>query len=65
MLRKVPRLGADVVLVDLKIAVEQDDGERAHEPIIAAMRELGWSGCLGRRASMASLGTGAAASSSR
>jgi hypothetical protein len=56
---------ADVVLVNLKLAVEQYDRKRARGPIVAAMRELGWSACSGHRASMASSGTGAAASSSR
>jgi citrate lyase beta subunit len=65
MLGEAPRLGAGVVLPDLEDAVEQDDTKRAREPIIAAMRELGWSACSGRRASTASSGTGAAASSSR
>jgi malyl-CoA/(S)-citramalyl-CoA lyase len=51
MLEKAPRLDADVVLLDLEDAVEQDDRKRAREPIIAAMRELGWSVCSGRRAS--------------
>jgi hypothetical protein len=65
LLQKVPRARAGVVLVILKFAVEQDDRKRARGPIVAAMRELGWSACSGYRASMASLGTGAAASSSR
>jgi citrate lyase beta subunit len=65
MLEKVPSLGADVVLLDLEVAVEQDDRKRAREPIIAAMRELGWSACSGRRASAASSGIGSAAPSSR
>jgi citrate lyase beta subunit len=64
MLEKAPRLGADVVLLDLEDAVEQDT-KRAREPISAAVRELGWSACSGRRASTASSGTRATASSSR
>jgi citrate lyase beta subunit len=65
MLEKTRRLGADVVLLDLEDAVEQDDRKRAREPLIAALRELGWSACSGRRASTASSGSGATASSSR
>jgi hypothetical protein len=65
VLGKALRLGADVVLLDLDVAVEQDDRKRARGPIIAAMRELGRSRCASRRASTASSGTGAAASPSR
>jgi citrate lyase beta subunit len=50
--------------LDLEDAVEQDDSKRTREPIIAAMRELGWSACSARRASTASSGIGATASSS-
>jgi hypothetical protein len=62
--REGAEAGADVVLLDLEDAVE-DDTKRAREPIIAAMRELGWSACSGCRASPASSRTGATASSSR
>jgi citrate lyase beta subunit len=65
MLEKGPRLGADVVLLDLEVAVEHDDRKRPAEPIIAAMREPGRSACSRRRSSTASSGTGAVASSSR
>jgi len=65
ILENALRLGADVVLLDLEVAVDQDDRKRSREPIIAAMRELGRSRCSSRRASMGSSGTGAAASSSR
>jgi citrate lyase beta subunit len=65
MLEKAPRLGAGVVLLDLVDAVERDDRKRAREPIVAAMRELGWSAWSGRRASTPSSGTRATASSSR
>jgi hypothetical protein len=64
MLEQAPRLGADVVLLNLEHADEQDT-KRAREPIIGATRELGWSACSGRRASTAWPGTGASASSSR
>jgi hypothetical protein len=62
--REELRLGVDVVLLDLADAVEYGDRKQAPEPIIAAMRELGRSACSSRRASTASSGTGAAASSS-
>jgi citrate lyase beta subunit len=65
MLDKGPRLGADVVLLDLQDAVEYDDRKRAREPITAAMRELGGSACSSRRTSTALPGISAAASSSR
>jgi citrate lyase beta subunit len=65
MLENGPTLGADVVLLDLEDAVEHDDRKRAPDPIVAAMRDLGRSACSRRRASTASSGTGAPASSSR
>jgi malyl-CoA/(S)-citramalyl-CoA lyase len=45
MLEKAPRLGADVVMLDLEDAVAPDDKERAREQVIDALRELDWSGC--------------------
>ena len=47
MLEKAPALGADVVMLDLEDAVAPDDKERAREQVIAALRELDWSGSLG------------------
>jgi malyl-CoA/(S)-citramalyl-CoA lyase len=45
MLEKAPALGADVVMLDLEDAVAPDDKERARTQVIAALRELDWSGC--------------------
>jgi malyl-CoA/(S)-citramalyl-CoA lyase len=45
MLEKAPGLGADVVMLDLEDAVAPDDKERARQNVIAALRELDWSGC--------------------
>jgi malyl-CoA/(S)-citramalyl-CoA lyase len=45
MLEKAPTLGADVVMLDLEDAVAPDDKPRARENVIAALRELDWSGC--------------------
>src|SRR5215204_2006444 len=45
MLEKAPRMGADVVMLDLEDAVAPDDKQRAREQVIEALRELGWSGC--------------------
>src|SRR5215211_8806529 len=45
MLEKAPALGADVVMLDLEDAVAPDDKPRAREQVIAALRELDWSGC--------------------
>lgn len=45
MLEKAPSLGADVVMLDLEDAVAPDDKERARAHVIAALRELDWSGC--------------------
>ena len=45
MLEKAPHTGADVVMLDLEDAVAPDDKVRAREQVIAALRELDWSGC--------------------
>ena len=45
MLEKAPSLGADVVMLDLEDAVAPDDKPQARENVIAALRELDWSGC--------------------
>ena len=45
MLEKAPDLGADVVMLDLEDAVAPDDKPQARENVIAALRELDWSGC--------------------
>jgi malyl-CoA/(S)-citramalyl-CoA lyase len=45
MIEKAPGLGADVVMLDLEDAVAPDDKPRARENVIAALRELDWSGC--------------------
>jgi malyl-CoA/(S)-citramalyl-CoA lyase len=45
MLEKAPRLGADIVMLDLEDAVAPDDKEQARANIIDALRELDWSGC--------------------
>ncbi len=45
MLEKAPGLGADVVMLDLEDAVAPDDKERARTQVIAALRDLDWSGC--------------------
>jgi malyl-CoA/(S)-citramalyl-CoA lyase len=45
MLEKAPRLGADVVMLDLEDAVAPADKERAREQVIEALTELDWSGC--------------------
>jgi malyl-CoA/(S)-citramalyl-CoA lyase len=45
MIEKAPRLGADVVMLDLEDAVAPDDKPQARENVIAALRELDWSGC--------------------
>jgi malyl-CoA/(S)-citramalyl-CoA lyase len=45
MLEKAPELGADVVMLDLEDAVAPDDKPQARENVIAALRELDWSGC--------------------
>jgi malyl-CoA/(S)-citramalyl-CoA lyase len=45
MLEKAPTLGADVVMLDLEDAVAPDDKPQARENVIAALRELDWSGC--------------------
>jgi malyl-CoA/(S)-citramalyl-CoA lyase len=44
MLEKAPGLGADVVMLDLEDAVAPDDKPQARENVIAALRELDWSG---------------------
>jgi malyl-CoA/(S)-citramalyl-CoA lyase len=45
MLEKAPTLGADVVMLDLEDAVAPDDKPQARENVIAALRDLDWSGC--------------------
>jgi malyl-CoA/(S)-citramalyl-CoA lyase len=45
MMEKAPRLGADVVMLDLEDAVAPADKEQARTNAIAALRELDWSGC--------------------
>jgi malyl-CoA/(S)-citramalyl-CoA lyase len=45
MMEKAPGLGADVVMLDLEDAVAPDDKAQARENVIAALRELDWSGC--------------------
>ena len=44
MIEKAPGLGADVVMLDLEDAVAPDDKPQARD-VIAALRELDWSGC--------------------
>jgi malyl-CoA/(S)-citramalyl-CoA lyase len=45
MLEKAPRLGADVVMLDLEDAVAPDDKEQARINLIDALREQDWSRC--------------------
>jgi malyl-CoA/(S)-citramalyl-CoA lyase len=45
MMEKAPRLGADVVMLDLEDAVAPADKEQARANAIDALRELDWSGC--------------------
>jgi malyl-CoA/(S)-citramalyl-CoA lyase len=45
MMDKAPRLGADVVMLDLEDAVAPADKEQARTNAIAALKELDWSGC--------------------
>jgi malyl-CoA/(S)-citramalyl-CoA lyase len=45
MLEKAPKLGADIVMLDLEDAVAPDDKEQARANVIDALRELDWSGC--------------------
>ena len=45
MLEKAPRLGADVVMLDLEDAVAPDDKEQARANLIDALREQDWSSC--------------------
>jgi malyl-CoA/(S)-citramalyl-CoA lyase len=45
MLEKAPRLGADVVMLDLEDAVAPDDKERARRAVIDALLEQEWSQC--------------------
>ena len=45
MIEKAPGLGADVVMLDLEDAVAPDEKPQARENVIAALRELDWSGC--------------------
>ena len=45
MLEKAPKLGADIVMLDLEDAVAPDDKPQARTNVIAALNELDWSGC--------------------
>src|SRR3954454_13607308 len=45
MLEKAPRLGADIVMLDLEDAVAPDDKPQARRNIIDALREQDWSAC--------------------
>jgi malyl-CoA/(S)-citramalyl-CoA lyase len=45
MLEKAPKLGADIVMLDLEDAVAPDDKEQARTDVIDALRELDWSAC--------------------
>jgi malyl-CoA/(S)-citramalyl-CoA lyase len=45
MLEKAPRLGADIVMLDLEDAVAPADKERARVNIVEALNELDWSSC--------------------
>src|ERR1700759_2815259 len=45
MLEKAPRLGADIVMLDLEDAVAPDDKAQARTNVIAALNELDWSPC--------------------
>jgi malyl-CoA/(S)-citramalyl-CoA lyase len=45
MIEKAPGLEADVVMLDLEDAVAPDEKPQARENVIAALRELDWSGC--------------------
>ncbi|MEA3291646.1 MAG: CoA ester lyase [Pseudomonadota bacterium] len=45
MLEKAPRLGADVVFLDLEDSVAPDDKIRARTNIIHALNHYDWSGC--------------------
>jgi malyl-CoA/(S)-citramalyl-CoA lyase len=45
MLEKAPRLGADVVFIDLEDAVAPDDKERARRLAIEALNDHDWSHC--------------------
>jgi malyl-CoA/(S)-citramalyl-CoA lyase len=45
MLEKAPKLGADIVMLDLEDAVAPDEKEQARANVIDALREQDWSGC--------------------
>jgi len=45
MLEKAPRLGADVVMLDLEDAVAPDDKQQARVNVIDALREQDWARC--------------------
>lgn len=45
MMEKAPRLGADLVFLDLEDAVAPDDKERARKNIIHALNTYDWSAC--------------------
>jgi malyl-CoA/(S)-citramalyl-CoA lyase len=45
MLEKAPRLGADIVMLDLEDAVAPDDKTQARANVIDALNELDWGSC--------------------
>jgi HpcH/HpaI aldolase/citrate lyase family protein len=45
MLEKAPKLGADIVMLDLEDAVAPDDKPQARTNVIDALNELDWDGC--------------------
>ena len=45
MLEKAPRLGADIVMLDLEDAVAPDDKEQARINLVDALREQDWARC--------------------
>jgi malyl-CoA/(S)-citramalyl-CoA lyase len=45
MLEKAPKLGADIVMLDLEDAVAPDDKAQARTNVIDALNELDWDGC--------------------
>jgi malyl-CoA/(S)-citramalyl-CoA lyase len=45
MLEKAPKLGADIVMLDLEDAVAPEEKEQARANVIDALREQDWSGC--------------------
>jgi len=45
MLERAPRLGADIVMLDLEDSVAPDDKPQARANVVAALREQDWSNC--------------------